>query len=112
VGGLGLTTENVGLIYGTLGLIALHWWNFRWNCYFKKKVELLHTSYDFNNALTYHWFILLAHYQPTTLFNLYLDLNLLLSIGPLIHISTAVVIEQLGYGMGLAFMMYLIYVAE
>jgi PAT family beta-lactamase induction signal transducer AmpG len=57
-------------------------------------------------------FILLAHYQPTTLFNLYLDLNLLLSIGPLIHISTAVVIEQLGYGMGLAFMMYLIYVAE
>lgn len=115
VGGLELTTENVGLIYGTFGLIALTIGGILGGIAISKKglgycmlpmILIMH--------LPIIGFVLLAHFQPTTLINLYLDLNLFTidwSFNP--YITAVVIIEQLGYGIGFAaFMMYLIYVAE
>jgi hypothetical protein len=84
----------VGLIYGTFG-INKHTIGILGGIAISKKVELLHTAYDFNNALTYHWVYIISSLS-THYVNLYLDLNLFYldwSFNPYI---TAVVIEQLG----------------
>ena len=97
-GGLGLTTSEVGIVYGTVGIIALtvggliggyviskhglKWW--LW-----PMVIIMHTP-DLA-------FVYLSYYQPT---------NFLL-------INAAVAFEQFGYGFGFtAYMMYMIMISQ
>ena len=98
VGGMGLTTEDVGIIYGTFGVIALLIGGTLGGIAISKQglgkwmlpmILIMH--------LPIIGFIALAHFHPENTVFIYL----------------AVIIEQFGYGFGFAaFMMYLIYVAE
>lgn len=97
-GGLGLTTSEVGIVYGTVGIIALTaggllggyaiskkglWW-WLW-----PMVIIMHTP-DL-------MFVYLSHFQP---------INLL-------FINIAVALEQFGYGFGFtAYAMYMIYISQ
>lgn len=97
-GGLGLTTSEVGIVYGTVGIIALtaggliggyvisknglKWW--LW-----PMVIIMHTP-DLA-------FIYLSHYQPTNF----------------VLINIAVAAEQFGYGFGFtAYLMFMIMVSQ
>jgi len=98
VGGLGLTTSQVGLVYGTIGIIALtcggllggmaasrHGLKF----WLWPMVLIIH--------LPDAAFIYLAYAQPDNLF----------------VISACVALEQFGYGFGFtAYMLYMIYIAR
>jgi MFS transporter, PAT family, beta-lactamase induction signal transducer AmpG len=98
VGGLGLTTSEIGWIYGTLGVIALliggiiggivisrHGLG-RW---------MLPMILALNVPNAFYFF--LAYWQPESL----------------VYPVVVVIIEQLGYGFGFAaFMVFLIYIAE
>lgn len=97
-GGLALNTSSVGLIYGTIGVIALLVGGIiggivvsrdglkKWILYMALAINLPDIVYVF-----------LAAYQPANLG----------------WIIASVTLEQLGYGFGFtAFMLYLIYVAE
>ena len=98
LGGMGLTTEDVGIIYGTFGVIALLIGGTLGGIAISKQglgkwmlpmILIMH--------LPIIGFILLSHFHPENTLFIYL----------------AVIIEQFGYGFGFAaFMMYLIYVAE
>ena len=97
-GGLGLTTSEVGIVYGTVGIIALTaggllggyaiskkglWW-WLW-----PMVVIMHTP-DL-------MFVYLSHFQPTNL----------------LFINIAVALEQFGYGFGFtAYAMYMIYISQ
>ena len=97
-GGLGLTTSEVGIVYGTVGIIALTaggllggyaiskkglWW-WLW-----PMVIIMHTP-DL-------MFVYLSHFQPTNL----------------LFINIAVALEQFGYGFGFtAYAMYMIYISQ
>lgn len=97
-GGMGLTTEDVGIIYGTFGVIALLVGGTLGGIAISKHglgkwmlpmILIMH--------LPIVGFILLSHFHPVNTLFIYL----------------AVIIEQFGYGFGFAaFLMYLIYVAE
>jgi len=98
VGGLGLDTEDVGIIYGTFGLIALTVGGILGGIAISKQGL---TKWFLPMILTMHLpilgFVLLAHFHPASVYYIY----------------AVVIIEQFGYGFGFAaFMMYLIYVAE
>ncbi|RED26147.1 PAT family beta-lactamase induction signal transducer AmpG [Flavobacterium cutihirudinis] len=98
VGGMGLDTESIGLIYGTCGLIALMLGGILGGIAISKEGL---TKWMLPMILTMHLpiigFILLAHFHPASIYYIY----------------AVVVIEQFGYGFGFsAFMMYLIHVAE
>ena len=98
VGGLGLETEDVGIIYGTFGLIALTVGGILGGIAISKQglgkwmlpmILIMH--------LPILGFVLLAHFHPASVYYVYV----------------VVILEQFGYGFGFAaFMMYLIYVAE
>jgi PAT family beta-lactamase induction signal transducer AmpG len=98
LGGMGLTTEDVGIIYGTFGVIALLIGGTLGGIAISKQglgrwmlpmILIMH--------LPIIGFILLSHFHPENVLFIYL----------------AVIIEQFGYGFGFAaFLMYLIYVAE
>jgi PAT family beta-lactamase induction signal transducer AmpG len=98
VGGLGLSTEDVGLIYGTFGLAALVIGGILGGIVISKDglgkwmlpmILIMH--------IPIFGFILLSHFHPQSE----------------IYIYIAVIAEQFGYGFGFAaFMMFLIYVAE
>ena len=98
LGGLGLTTGQVGLVYGTIGILGLtiggiiggivaakgglrRWlWPMAWSI-----------------SLTCATFVYLSYYQPDSLF----------------IINLCVFIEQFGYGFGFtAYMLYLIYFSD
>jgi PAT family beta-lactamase induction signal transducer AmpG len=98
VGGLGLTTEDVGLIYGTFGLIALTIGGILGGIAISKGGL---GKWMLPMILTMHLpiigFVLLALFHPASVYYVYL----------------VVILEQFGYGFGFAaFMMYLIYVAD
>jgi PAT family beta-lactamase induction signal transducer AmpG len=98
VGGLGLETEDVGIIYGTFGLIALTIGGILGGIAISKQGL---GKWMLPMILTMHLpiigFILLAHFHPASVYYIYV----------------VVILEQFGYGFGFAaFMMYLIYVAE
>jgi PAT family beta-lactamase induction signal transducer AmpG len=97
-GGLGLTTSDVGIVYGTVGIIALtaggllagyaiskkglRWW--LWPMVF-----IMHAP-DL-------MFVYLSHFQPADL----------------LFINIAVALEQFGYGFGFtAYAMYMIYISQ
>jgi PAT family beta-lactamase induction signal transducer AmpG len=98
VGGLGLETEDVGIIYGTFGLIALTVGGILGGIAISKQGL---TKWMLPMILTMHLpilgFVLLAHFHAVSVYYIY----------------AVVILEQFGYGFGFAaFMMYLIYVAE
>lgn len=98
VGGLGLATEDVGIIYGTFGLIALTVGGILGGIAISKDGL---GKWMLPMILTMHLpilgFVLLAHFHPASVYFVY----------------AVVILEQFGYGFGFAaFMMYLIYVAD
>jgi PAT family beta-lactamase induction signal transducer AmpG len=97
-GGMELATEDVGIIYGTFGIIALVIGGILGGIIISKDGL---RKWMFRMFLAMHLpiigFILLAFFHPTSVYFIYI----------------AVIAEQFGYGLGFAaFMMYLIYVAE
>ena len=98
LGGMGLTTEDLGIIYGTFGVIALLIGGTLGGIAISKQglgkwmlpmILIMH--------LPIIGFILLSHFHPENT----------------IYIYAVVIVEQFGYGFGFAaFLMYLIYVAE
>ncbi|MCD0475275.1 MFS transporter [Flavobacterium sp. EDS] len=97
-GGMGLDTEDIGLIYGTFGLIALMLGGVLGGIAISRHGL---TKWMLPMILTMHLpiigFILLSYFHPSSVFYIY----------------AVVIVEQFGYGFGFAaFMMYLIYVAE
>ena len=98
VGGLGLTTQDVGVIYGTFGVLALTIGGILGGIAISKNGL---GKWMLPMILAMHLpiigFILLAHFHPASVYYVYIT----------------VIAEQFGYGFGFAaFMMYLIYVAE
>ncbi len=97
-GGLGLTTEMVGFIYGTIGVIALITGGILGGIVISKQgLKFWIWPMALAMKLPDIVYVLMSIYKPD---NLYL-------------ITTSVAIEQLGYGFGFtAFMMYLIMIAD
>jgi PAT family beta-lactamase induction signal transducer AmpG len=98
VGGLGLTTQDVGVIYGTFGVISLTIGGILGGIAISKDGL---GKWMLPMILAMHLpiigFILLAHFHPASVYYIY----------------ATVIAEQFGYGFGFAaFMMYLIYVAD
>ena len=98
VGGLGLATEDVGIIYGTFGLIALTLGGILGGIAISKHGL---GKWMLPMIITMHLpilgFVLLALFHPSSVYYIY----------------AVVILEQFGYGFGFAaFMMYLIFVAE
>ena len=97
-GGIGLQTEDVGIIYGTFGLIALTIGGILGGIAISRHGL---GKWMLPMILAMHLpiigFVLLSHFHPSSVIYIYLT----------------VIAEQFGYGFGFAaFMMYLIYVAE
>jgi PAT family beta-lactamase induction signal transducer AmpG len=98
VGGMGLTTQDVGIIYGTFGVISLTLGGILGGIAISRDglrkwmlpmILMMH--------LPIVGFILLSHFHPESVYYVY----------------ATVIAEQFGYGFGFAaFMMFLIYVAE
>lgn len=98
VGGLGLSTEAVGLVYGTAGVAALTLGGILGGMYASRK-GLKKSMWIMAAALTLPClsFVFLSLFQPS---------NILL-------IASCVVLDQFGYGFGFtAYMLYLIYFSE
>ena len=98
VGGLGLSTENVGLAYGTIGVLFLTIGRILGGLY-ASKVGLKKSLWWMAAGMTLPCltFVYLAECLPT---------NIAL-------ISIAIAIEQFGYGFGFtAYMLYMIYFSE
>lgn len=97
-GGLGMTTEQVGLAYGTVGIIALAVGGILGGLAIARK-GLQYWIWPM--ALIIHIpdavFVVLSIYQPSNI----------------IIVSAATALEQFGYGFGFAsYMMYMLYVAR
>jgi PAT family beta-lactamase induction signal transducer AmpG len=97
-GGLGLSTEDVGIIYGTFGVTALVIGGILGGIAISKGgLRKWMLPMFLAMHLPIIGFILLAHFHPTSVYYIY----------------ATVIAEQFGYGFGFAaFMMYLIYVAD
>jgi len=98
VGGLALSTSDVGLIYGTFGIIALSLGGIIGGIVISKDGlgKWMLPMILALNVPNFFYYVL-AYFQPESSF----------------YAGVVVVIEQLGYGFGFAaFMMYLIYVSE
>ncbi|RTY91873.1 MFS transporter [Flavobacterium sp. RSP46] len=97
-GGMGLTTKDVGVIYGTFGVISLTLGGILGGIAISRDGL---GKWMLPMILAMHLpiigFILLSHFHPGSVFYIY----------------ATVIAEQFGYGFGFAaFMMYLIYVAD
>ena len=115
LGGMGLDTEAVGIIYGTLGIFALTVGGILGGIAISKHGL---TKWMLPMFLAMHLpilgFIGLAHFQPQELFHLHINLYFFEIDSPLnLYTCITVVLEQFGYGFGFTgFMMFLIHVAE
>lgn len=97
-GGLGLSTANVGIVYGTIGVLALTVGGILGGL-FAAKVGLKKSLWWMAACMTLPCatFVYLAVGQPTNL----------------VAISIAIAIEQFGYGFGFtAYMLYMMYFSE
>lgn len=97
-GGLGLSTSNIGFVYGTAGMIAL------------TLGGILGGIVISRNGLKYWMFPMVAAMNLPNLMYVFLSF-----VQPqnLWVITSAVVVEQFGYGFGFtAFTLYLIYISE
>jgi PAT family beta-lactamase induction signal transducer AmpG len=97
-GGMGLTTEDVGIIYGTFGVAALVIGGILGGIAISKGgLRKWMLPMFLAMHLPIIGFILLSHFHP----------------GSVYYVYATVIAEQFGYGFGFAaFMMYLIYVAD
>ena len=98
VGGLGLATEQVGIVYGTIGILFLTIGGILGG-WFASKVGLKKSMWWMAACMTLPCltFVYLALFQPSNV----------------ILISIAVAIEQFGYGFGFtAYMLYMMYFSE
>jgi PAT family beta-lactamase induction signal transducer AmpG len=98
VGGMGLSTQDVGIIYGTFGVISLTIGGIIGGIVISRDGL---GKWMLPMILAMHLpiigFVLLAHFHPASVYYIY----------------ATVIAEQFGYGFGFAaFMMYLIYVAD
>jgi PAT family beta-lactamase induction signal transducer AmpG len=115
LGGMALDTEAVGIIYGTLGILALTFGGILGGIAISKHGL---TRWMFPMFLAMHLpilgFIGLAHFQPEELFHLHVNLYFFEINSPLnLYTCITVILEQFGYGFGFTgFMMFLIHVAE
>ncbi|MFB9079389.1 MFS transporter [Flavobacterium procerum] len=115
LGGMGLDTEAVGIIYGTLGILALTIGGILGGMAISKHGL---TKWMLPMFLAMHLpilgFIGLAHFQPDAMIHLYFKKYFLLIDADLnLYTCITVILEQFGYGFGFTgFMMYLIHVAE
>jgi PAT family beta-lactamase induction signal transducer AmpG len=97
-GGLALTTSQVGLVYGTVGVIALSLGGILGGIAAAKK-----------GLKFWIWWMLVAINLPNVVY-VYLAYT---QTSNFILVNACVAIEQFGYGFGFtAFMLYLIYVSE
>ncbi|SHF51626.1 MFS transporter, PAT family, beta-lactamase induction signal transducer AmpG [Mariniphaga anaerophila] len=98
VGGLGLTTSNIGFVYGTAGMIALTLGGILGGIVVSRnglKHWMLPMVFAMN--LPNLMYVFLAFVQPQSLW----------------IVTGSVIIEQFGYGFGFtAFMLYLIYLSD
>jgi len=98
VGGLGLTTSNIGFVYGTAGMIALTLGGILGGIVVSRnglKYWMLPMVFAMN--LPNLMYVFLAFVQPESLW----------------IVTGSVVIEQFGYGFGFtAFMLYMIYISD
>ncbi len=97
-GGMGLTTEDVGIIYGTFGVSALVIGGILGGIAISKDgLKKWMLPMILSMHLPIIGFILLSNFHPESIYYVY----------------TTVICEQFGYGFGFAaFMMFLIYVAD
>ncbi|MBQ3254196.1 MAG: MFS transporter [Rikenellaceae bacterium] len=98
VGGLGMSTANVGLAYGTIGVIFLTVGGILGGI-FASRLGLKKSLWVMAACMTLPCltFVYLSMFQPTNL----------------VAISTAIAIEQFGYGFGFtAYMLYMMYFSE
>jgi len=98
LGGLGLLTEEVGIVYGTFGIAALTVGGILGGI-FASRVGLKQSMWWMAACMTLPClsFVYLAVCQPTSL----------------VYITIALIIEQFGYGFGFtAYMLYMIYFSE
>lgn len=97
-GGLGLSTEDVGIIYGTFGVAALVVGGILGGIAISKGgLRKWMLPMFLAMHLPILGFVMLAHFHPTSVYYIY----------------ATVIAEQFGYGFGFAaFMMYLIYLAD
>lgn len=98
IGGMGLTTQDVGVIYGTFGVLALVIGGVLGGIVISRDgLGKWMLPMILSMHLPIIGFILLSHFHPESVFYVY----------------ATVIIEQFGYGFGFAaFMMFLIYVAD
>lgn len=97
-GGLALATEQVGIVYGTIGILALTVGGILGGI-FASRVGLKQSMWWMAACMTLPCltFVYLSMWQPTSL----------------VAISIALAIEQFGYGFGFtAYMLYMIYFSE
>ena len=97
-GGLGLTTSEVGIVYGTVGIIALTIGGILGGIVVSKfGLKRMLWILVFSIHLPDLAFVYLSHFQPENFF----------------IINAAVALEQFGYGFGFtAYMLYMIMVSE
>jgi MFS transporter, PAT family, beta-lactamase induction signal transducer AmpG len=110
-GGMALTTEDVGIIYGTFGVLALVIGGILGGITISRhglKKWMLPMFLAMHLPIL--GFVLLAYFHPVATINIhFFHFDYLLNP----YITLVVVVEQFGYGFGFAaFMMYLIYVAD
>jgi PAT family beta-lactamase induction signal transducer AmpG len=114
-GGMGLSTEDVGIIYGTFGVAALVIGGIIGGIVISRDGL---GKWMLPMILAMHLpiigFVYLSHYHPSAIVNFHFEfLKLVFDYNLNSHITAVVIIEQFGYGFGFAaFMMYLIYVVE
>ena len=97
-GGLGLDTDSVGIVYGTVGVIMLLAGGILGGK-FASKIGLKKSLWTMAACMTLPCltFCYLAIYQPSNIY----------------YIGTAIAIEQFGYGFGFtAYMLYMMYFSE
>jgi PAT family beta-lactamase induction signal transducer AmpG len=92
---MGLTTQDVGVIYGTLVLALTRY--FRRYCHFQRWIRKMDVTHDFSHALTHYRIHFTISFSPRFRF-LYLC-----------NSNRGTVCFGFGFA---AFMMYLIYVAD
>ncbi len=114
-GGMGISLSQVGVMYGTLGVIALviggilgGWLIKKYSL--KKLIWIMAFAMNLPNIL----YVFLAYYLPEYTWNLdlsWINSAWIFSFNPLIQLT--IIIEQFGYGIGFtAFMVYLLYISK
>jgi len=121
LGGMGFSVSEIGIMYGTFGVIALiiggiigGWLIKKYGL--KKMIWVMAFSMNLPNIL----FLYMAYAQPQIIWNLDFSFiskfwgsngSLIYTVNPLVQLC--LIIEQFGYGVGFtSFMVYLLYVSK